>query len=210
MSTALSMVAVPLLSKNLSKAAVILAAYILTAAAGYLIIRYRGEVRSSSVMRSVDADARSLNGRSIYVGVMGYLAAVPVVFLLSLISAVLLGGGEEGINPAIPVLVGTETEFDRLLIVFNVVLLAPLFEEFLFRGFLFQQFRRFYGPTHGIALSALVFAAVHMSIESFLPLFGLGILLGLVYHHTQSLWASMVTHALWNLGTVAAVTTLFG
>ena len=96
------------------------------------------------------------------------------------------------------------------MIILNVAVMAPVFEEFFFRGFLFQQFKRHFGLANAIALSALVFSAVHMSIEAFLPLFGLGVIMAVVYHRTQCLWSSIITHALWNLGTVVAVTVMFG
>ena len=99
---------------------------------------------------------------------------------------------------------------DRLALGGILVVLAPLFEEFFFRGFLFRQFQRYFGLANGVLLSALVFASVHLSIESFFPLFGLGVVLAIVYHYTQSLWAAVITHAAWNLGTVIAVATVFG
>jgi membrane protease YdiL (CAAX protease family) len=206
---AISWLLLPMLKSSMTAASVLLVGYLISATVGVFLVTRRGMMRTPDVFVAVDLDKTSASPRNLALGVMGYLVAVPVVAFLTLFSTVLLGGGEEGLNPAIPVLIDAGSGSDFYLLVFNVAVLAPLFEEFLFRGFLFQQFRRFYSLPNAILLSAAVFAAVHLSIESFLPLFGLGILLATVYHTTRSLWAAVITHALWNLGTVLAVTVLF-
>ncbi len=198
------------LSGRVSGAANMMLTYVATATAGVYLVRTMGYPRASSLLDSVDLDVRLGIRRPVAMGIAGYLAAVPVVLSLGVVSAILFGGGTgAGLSPAIPFLAGAAGAAERWIIVGTVVILAPLFEEFFFRGFLFQQFRSTLGTTHAILLSALVFAAVHLSIESFLPLFGLGVILGLVYHHTQSLWASILTHALWNAATSVMVMTVF-
>jgi len=172
-----------LLADDMSAGGLITVNLLASGFAGVLLVTYRGMMRTSSVLSAVDLDRTSLNGRAILLGVMGYVAAVPVVLVLSFLSGILLGGGGDGVNPAIPVLVGAESRLEMLLIAINVVVLAPLFEEFFFRGFLFQQFRRSLGAANGVMLSGCVFAAVHLSMESFIPLFGLGIILAGVYHY---------------------------
>ena len=102
-------------------------------------------------------------------------------------------------HPAIPVFIGSESTVDRGMILFTVCALAPLFEEFLFRGYLWNRFQKMLGVYSGTALSAMVFAAVHLSLGSFLPLMGLGVVLAVVARHSGSLWSAVVTHALWNL-----------
>ena len=199
-----------LLGDDISPSGLITVNLLASGTAGVLLIQYRGMVRTSSLVSAVDLDRDCLSGKAVKLGILAYVAAVPVVLLLSFVSGMLLGGGGEGVNPAIPILVGADSSLETLLLAANVVLLAPVFEEFFFRGFLFQQFRRSLGAPNGIMLSALVFAAVHLSMESFIPLFGLGMILAGVYHYTRSLWASIITHALWNLGTVAAIVTLYG
>jgi len=210
LSTAAGMLLSPLFSDLLSKAGMVLVSYIATALAGVLLVKYRGGIRNRSLASAVDLAPASLSPRALGIGVLGYLGAVPLVFVLVVAATLLLGGGSEGVNPGIPILVGAPTDQDRWIVLLTVVVMAPLFEEFLFRGFLFQQLRRFFGGLNGAALSALIFASVHLSIESFLPLFGLGLVLAGVYHFSRSLWACALTHALWNLGTAVSVLVLFG
>ena len=189
---------------------VLAASTVLHSGLGVLLVARRGMPRSGSVLASVDLDARSLSGRSVVFGLAGYAVAVPVVLVLSQVSMILLGSDYQSIHQAIPIFVNADTMLDRLALGGILVVLAPLFEEFFFRGFLFRQFQRYFGLANGVLLSALVFASVHLSIESFFPLFGLGVVLAIVYHYTQSLWAAVITHAAWNLGTVIAVATVFG
>jgi membrane protease YdiL (CAAX protease family) len=144
----------------------------------------------------VSLSKRDLHPRALLWGLAGFAAALPVVWSLSLLSLVLVGGDT---HPAIPVFIGSESAVDRWMLLFTVCALAPLFEEFLFRGFLWNRFNKMLGVYSGTALSALVFAAVHLSLGSFLPLMGLGVILAVVARHSGSLWASVLTHALWNL-----------
>lgn len=81
-------------------------------------------------------------------------------------------------------------------------LLAPLWEETVFRGFLLPSLCR-YLPAHGaVCVSALLFAGAHKSALA--PgLLLLGLLLGGVYVRTRSLAAPIALHGLWNLHQVA-------
>jgi uncharacterized protein len=84
-----------------------------------------------------------------------------------------------------------------------VVLAAPLGEETLFRGFLFKGLRRRFSMWPAALISACLFGLVHFQEIEFLILIpglvvvGLG--LALVYERRQSLLASMVAHATFNL-----------
>ncbi|SHG52335.1 CPBP family intramembrane glutamic endopeptidase [Massilia sp. CF038] len=77
------------------------------------------------------------------------------------------------------------------------VILAPLFEEFIFRGLIFAGMRRSTGLLPSVALSAALFAIVHPPV-SMLPVFGLGVATALAYDRTRSLLAAMLVHAIYN------------
>jgi hypothetical protein len=82
-----------------------------------------------------------------------------------------------------------------------VSVVAPVAEEFFFRGFLFTALRRWVGWVGGALLSGAVFAAIHVgSLDAvFLPaLLLLGFLLALVYKQTGSLLPCMALHAVNN------------
>jgi len=86
-----------------------------------------------------------------------------------------------------------------LLIGLGAVVLAPLAEEIVFRGFLFRNLRDSLGKGLAMFLSGFAFAAVHFEPTLLLPLTALGVALALLYEWSGSLYVPIVVHALWNL-----------
>jgi membrane protease YdiL (CAAX protease family) len=84
-----------------------------------------------------------------------------------------------------------------------VVILAPMAEETLFRGFLYKALRRRFRVWPAALISALFFGLVHFQGLRFLliipSLMVVGIALALAYERRQSLLASIVAHATFNL-----------
>ncbi len=77
-----------------------------------------------------------------------------------------------------------------------VMALAPaIFEETFFRGgmqhILHGATRK---PWLAIILTSLVFSAIHFSYYGFIPRFCLGMVLGLLYYYSGSLWLSIAGH----------------
>ncbi len=83
------------------------------------------------------------------------------------------------------------------------VVFAPVFEEALFRGFMFVGLRQsILGPVWTIILTSVGFAALHglqYDLSGVLVVLVLGLVLGVVRHKTNSIWGSITLHALWNL-----------
>lgn len=82
-----------------------------------------------------------------------------------------------------------------------VTVLAPLAEEFFFRGFFFTALRRRVGVAGGAILTGAVFGAIHLGstdVEFIVPLAVFGALLCLLYAWTKSLLPCIVLHALNN------------
>ncbi len=75
---------------------------------------------------------------------------------------------------------------------------APVFEEFLFRGFAYPVLKQRLGLGPAWLLVAAVFALSHWHAPSFLPLFVFALGLGLAYELTGSLVAPITMHALFN------------
>jgi ABC-2 type transport system permease protein len=78
-----------------------------------------------------------------------------------------------------------------------LVLAAPLVEEFLFRGLIFQGIRRTAGPLLAVVGSAALFALVHPPI-AVIPVFGLGIAAALSLNESGLLLAPILAHAVYN------------
>jgi membrane protease YdiL (CAAX protease family) len=82
-----------------------------------------------------------------------------------------------------------------------VCVLAPIAEEFLFRGLIFPALRGSVGTAWAAAGTGVLFGAVHVigsPVGALLPLALFGAMLCIVYLKTQSLLACMVLHALNN------------
>jgi membrane protease YdiL (CAAX protease family) len=78
---------------------------------------------------------------------------------------------------------------------------APICEEFLFRGYIFTSLRSWRGTLPAALITGLVFGGVHYGSAPTLdlvPLAGLGFGLCLLYRFTGSLYPCMVAHSLNN------------
>ena len=79
-----------------------------------------------------------------------------------------------------------------------LVVIAPLFEEFLCRGLLYGSLRTRYGTTRSILLSALFFGILHLQPSAMINAFLMGALLAWIYEQTKTLWAPILLHAMNN------------
>jgi membrane protease YdiL (CAAX protease family) len=86
------------------------------------------------------------------------------------------------------------------------VLAAPIAEETFFRGFMFQGIRKRIGFAWAAIISAAIFAIAHLSTESLVPIFLLGLMLAWLYHKTKSIWPCIIVHAVYNsIGVISMI-----
>ena len=125
------------------------------------------------------------------------LAGVAFVIFLIIWSAAVHAGKEK-------LLETLGTRESTVLLVLSAALtcvLAPICEEFLFRGFIFTALRNWRGPWLAALITGLVFGGVHAGsapAADLVPLAMLGFLLCLVYRHTGSLYPCIALHSLNN------------
>ena len=108
--------------------------------------------------------------------------------------------------PALPNVV--EEEFEMLMKdrwgYLVIGLFAPLVEELVFRGAVLRELLRWKrNPWIGIAISAVLFAIIHMNPAQMPHAFLIGLLLGWMYYRTDSIVPGVVYH--WVNNTVAYV-----
>ncbi len=89
----------------------------------------------------------------------------------------------------------TSTMYGRLALALLAVAIAPLVEEFFFRGLIQSRLARAYGSTMGIGVAAALFAAVHLLPWIFPLHFFLGLALGYSVYITRSIWTGVILHA---------------
>ncbi|HET7274468.1 MAG TPA: type II CAAX endopeptidase family protein [Longimicrobiaceae bacterium] len=89
----------------------------------------------------------------------------------------------------------TSTPLGRLALAILAVAIAPILEEFFFRGLIQRRLERHLGPARGIGIAAGLFAAVHLLPWIFPLHFFLGVALGYAVYITRSIWAGVILHA---------------
>jgi membrane protease YdiL (CAAX protease family) len=87
-----------------------------------------------------------------------------------------------------------EATFEFATLVVSAVLLAPLAEEWLFRGLLFRRMRAVGSRPIAYGLSALGFAAIHTNPAGFVIYLWLGLVFAFAYERSGRLWVPIGVH----------------
>ena len=140
--------------------------------------------------------------RSVPVALAGLLCALPAIYFIHALGFHFLGKPEP--QPLLQFFMTNTAWNDRILLAFTAIVVAPVSEEVIFRGYLYGVARRFAGRWWALGISAVIFAAIHAHVPAFGGLLVLAVALTLVYEYTASLWAPMIMHALFNTLTIAA------
>lgn len=135
-----------------------------------------------------------------------FLRYLPLVWLVGLFwGGLLLGLRELGIDiqPRPQEAVVWIAESKSLLFVaamgLMVVLGAPFSEELLFRAFLYRFLAERRSARFALIASSVLFALLHASLQSFLPLCFLGLLLVKIYEDTRDIRTPILFHLYFNL-----------
>ena len=86
----------------------------------------------------------------------------------------------------------------RNLSLIALVIIPPILEEIVFRGFMFGAFAKRWGVIMGAILSSGLFAVAHLQFNVSLYTFILGLLLCMMYYKLRSIWPGIFFHALNN------------
>lgn len=133
-------------------------------------------------------------------GIKLYLFTIPFIiiagYLVNLIASYY--GAEPEIQEVVKWVLEEKSPFTLMSLVFFGIIVAPIIEEILFRGFLQSALKNTFGSRYAIMISAFLFSGVHMDLFALMQIFILGILLGYLYEKTQTLIAPIVVHILHN------------
>lgn len=143
---------------------------------------------------------------------LAFLIAPATVFFMWISMALLQASGWNGwleqslgiesLQESVKLLQQAKDPVVVALMAIAAVVVAPIAEEVVFRGYLYPAAKHFCGPVGGILFSSLVFAAAHGNVVAIAPLFLLAVLLCLIYEFTGSIWANISVHFLFNAATV--------
>lgn len=84
-------------------------------------------------------------------------------------------------------------------------LLAPVWEEIVFRGFFYPLFKAKIGKNIALVLVSILFATAHYHLPTFIPLAFFGMILGWVYENQGSLGYPIALHAIFNTFSATSV-----
>lgn len=121
-----------------------------------------------------------------------------IVFTVAFAAAV---GAEEDDSETLQALGVEDGPLLLLLAALLVTVMAPIAEEFLFRGYMFTALRNWRGVWPAAIISGLIFGGIHAGsspVEFLVPLAVFGVVLCLLYVRTGSLYPSIALHAINN------------
>ncbi len=149
-------------------------------------------------------------------GVLTWLISFPLITVVGSLTDLFVSlffGPQEYEQVAVRYLkTSVSSQFLLIVAIVTIVLIAPIIEEFLFRGF-FQNFlKKHIGRKAAILLTAFFFAFFHFSLSQNLgnvplvaSLFILALFLGFIYERQQSLFASIGLHMTFNIVSVVRI-----
>jgi membrane protease YdiL (CAAX protease family) len=142
--------------------------------------------------------------RTLSTGAILLFFAYPLILMSDAITQQLFGGGSSKQN-IVEFFSGSRTIQQRMMIIVFAIAIAPIVEEFLFRFFIYGVLKRYFGRLLCVTFSALLFAAAHAHLPSFVPLFVLGSCFAIAYEWSGSILVAMTMHSLFNSLTLTAL-----
>ncbi len=109
-----------------------------------------------------------------------------------------LWSSSSGSNPLLELVLTTGDPWALAVLALTATVLAPLFEETLFRGVLLPVLGQQWGRGWGVVVSALTFGLAHLSLGELTPLVVLGLALGWLRLRSGRLAPCVLMHGLWN------------
>jgi membrane protease YdiL (CAAX protease family) len=127
--------------------------------------------------------------------------------LLLLVQAMIYGvaGGDMQPQEVVRFLQEAESPRDKLAVMVMAVIVAPVAEEVIFRGYLYPVAKRYAGAFVSIMVTSLLFAVLHGHAASVPALFTLAVCLALAYEKSGTLLVPMIMHAVFNAVSIAGI-----
>jgi membrane protease YdiL (CAAX protease family) len=129
------------------------------------------------------------------------IVMLPVAYLLQHESVVLMQkiGWKPQEEEAVTLVANASSRAEQVYLAIFAVILAPVAEEFIFRGMLFPFIKQLGYPKTAWLSVSLLFALIHMDASVFVPLFVLALAFTWLYETTDCLIAPIFAHMLFNV-----------
>jgi membrane protease YdiL (CAAX protease family) len=168
----------------------------------YYFIRSSGSPASLRSLLGMDEKQNPL--REVGFGIIGFTAIFPVALLSLLFSFGVAGNDLETVRFAHPITFEVGSHFWPVF--FLAVVIAPITEEIIFRGFIFGYLRRHLPLRRAALLTGMIFAILHpQGWLAFLYLTVVGGGLAILREYRPGLIAPIVTHAMINSFAVISI-----
>ncbi len=153
-----------------------------------------------SYIKALPFHSAESSGKMLLLVAMGFGLCIVVNGIAGIASIFFSSAGIEGELPEVPV---SQSALDVFMNFIASAAVAPLVEEFIFRGVIMQPLRR-YGDRFAIVASAAVFGIAHGRPTNIVFAFLSGVIIGCAVVYSRSIWVGIIIHALNN-----AYSTLF-
>ncbi len=128
---------------------------------------------------------------SVFMIILFTFLIMPLITVLNALSMFI-------VDNAVASMQGDILEISFPVMLFLIGIYGPFCEEFVFRGVIYNSFRKSGSVFWAIILSSLLFGLMHLNINQALYACVIGVLLALLVEATGSLWSSVVCHMVFN------------
>ncbi len=96
--------------------------------------------------------------------------------------------------------------YDNMSIKINIILttgfLAPILEEYIFRGLVYNKLKKFNSKKTAIIITTILFALLHFELSQIIYTLLVGFYLIYIYDKTNNIYLSILTHIIINTSTI--------
>lgn len=136
-------------------------------------------------------------GASAFAAICVIPTSIVVILLVELLMSNL--GWEPKLQEVVLALSKSSKWHDTVLMGIMATILAPIVEELIFRGLIYQTLKDAGYKKSALWISSLLFAAIHINVMTFIPLTLLAVLFALLYETSGTIVAPIIVHSLFNL-----------
>ena len=139
--------------------------------------------------------------RALLTALLTVLVVLPVAWWLQQASVLVLEriGFPPEAETAVTLMAGAKSWWTRVYLGVFAVVIAPVAEEFIFRGVLYPFVKQLGYPRFAWIGVNFLFALIHMDAAALVPLFVLALALTWLYERTDNLLAPITAHSLFNV-----------
>jgi membrane protease YdiL (CAAX protease family) len=138
---------------------------------------------------------------------LGFIIVFAVVMLLQYLCILMLNkfGWPVEDQAAVKLVTDAKSLWTVVYLGVFAVVIAPVAEEFIFRGMLYPFVKQLGFPKLALFGTSLLFALIHADKAIFIPLFVFALALTWLYEQTDNLLAPITAHALFNATNLAVL-----